>query len=235
MTDQTSLSGTFDEIPLDALLVRLAERGETGTVHVSGREASVVCLAGGAVYLATSADSAVLPAALVRGGTVSAEGWAAAAAGTPPGRSVADTLVDSGTDERRLEAAVRDHTVATVAELLAPSRGTFDVRVGRVHPFGARFRFDTADILGSAAARIDEWRRIVATIPSTALVPHVVARLPDDVDEIALDRDEWEVLAGVDGRRTVGDIIAWSAAGSFAVCRILHELITAGLVRLEDR
>lgn len=231
----TTLSGTFDEVSLDALLARLVARAETGTVHVTGREASVVCLADGALYLATAADSAVLAAALVRDGTVSPETWAAAAAATPPGRAIADTLVAAGVDPDRLEAAVRDHSVATVAELLGASRGTYDVRSGRVHPFGARFRFDTAAVVADAAARIDEWHTIVQTISSTSLVPHVAERLPDDIDEIALDRTEWEVLACVDGRRTVGDIVARSSAGWFSVCRILHELTTAGLVRLEDR
>jgi hypothetical protein len=53
-------------------------------------------------------------------------------------------------------------------------------------------------------------------------------------EDPSLSRDEWALLALVDGHRTVGQIVALAGRGEFAVVSALAELVGRGLLRLGD-
>ena len=46
---------------------------------------------------------------------------------------------------------------------------------------------------------------------------------------------EWHVLAALDGRRTVAEVVRSLGMSAFDVCAVLHRLIVGGAVEVLDR
>jgi hypothetical protein len=86
--------------------------------------------------------------------------------------------------------------------------------------------------LGDAVVEVDrllkQWREILRVIPSLDYRPRLLETL--DVEEIVVDRDRWVVLAGIDGRRTVREIVQRAGRPVIDVCHTLLELVEAGAV-----
>jgi hypothetical protein len=105
----------------------------------------------------------------------------------------------------------------------APQNGTVSVRV------------PTESLLMEAARRVDEWSTLESRIPHTGVVPALVS---DSADAPTLDLhpSEWEVLAEIDGERTLKKIAGRLARGEFEVAKIVYGLVTTGIVEiLEER
>jgi len=75
------------------------------------------------------------------------------------------------------------------------------------------------------------WKTVAAAIPSPAAVLSVPAVLAGDPQ---LSRDEWALLALVDGRRSVAAIVGLAGRGEFAVVSALADLVGRGLLRVND-
>jgi hypothetical protein len=99
---------------------------------------------------------------------------------------------------------------------------------GATHPIGSRFRFDAAALLDEAAQRVEGWKVIAETIPSTAMVMRIARELREP--SISVSAEDWRVLALVDGHTSVGDIIRALGMSAFTVCGVLHRLAHAGCV-----
>ena len=63
------------------------------------------------------------------------------------------------------------------------------------------------ELLEQAGAKVEEWEVIRDLIPSTDIVFSLSPTRPPG--SVALQPDEWQVLAHVDGFQTVGGIICW--------------------------
>ncbi|HEX8242372.1 MAG TPA: DUF4388 domain-containing protein [Longimicrobium sp.] len=104
-----------------------------------------------------------------------------------------------------------------------PQNGTVTVRV------------PTESLLMESARRVDEWSTLESRIPHTGVVPALVS---DSADAPTLDLHpaEWEVLAEIDGERTLKKIAGRLARGEFEVAKIIYGLVTTGIVEiLEER
>jgi hypothetical protein len=62
----------------------------------------------------------------------------------------------------------------------------------------------------------------------------VLTLAPAPSDDPQLSRDEWSLLSLVDGRRTVGDIVALCGRGDFSVVSSLADLVSRGLLRTDE-
>lgn len=105
------------------------------------------------------------------------------------------------------------------------------------------FRFDdgpaaspsaglTADeLLAGAERRVSQWQLVTRHVPSTTGVPHLAETAPSD-QAIVIASPDWPVLALVDGRRTVGDVVVDSGRRPFEVFETLSRLVAGGIVRL---
>jgi hypothetical protein len=228
--------GTLADLPLPELLRTLARAHASGIVHIGGSFASEVCLADGDVYLATSANGPSLRQEVVGAGLVPASSWdAAEQVARSEETGLADALVRvGGVDAASLRHLVYEHSVTTAFELMVPSDDPFRFSPDRVHPFGASFRFKAEQILRDAGRRVDAWRAIAEVIPSTAIVLRVAAHLPIEADSVTITGTEWQVLAALDGQRTVTDIIRSLGMSAFTVCSALHRLVTAGAIEVSN-
>src|SRR5207237_8736392 len=82
-------------------------------------------------------------------------------------------------------------------------------------------------IVNDARGRLDSWDHACRVIPS----PETVLALPVAVrDDPHVSRGEWALLALVDGRRTVADLVALAGRGDFAVVSQLAALVERGLL-----
>jgi hypothetical protein len=82
---------------------------------------------------------------------------------------------------------------------------------------------------GRLAAERAEIRKVV---PSLAAVPRLSLTVPSS--PVTLQPQDWQVVACADGARSVADIIAMVSRDEMAICRIVHGLVTRGLVEIAD-
>lgn len=232
-----SLTGTLADLPLPDLLRSLARSESTGVLQVGGSAQSQVCLAGGDVYLATSESGPSLRQEVVGAGLASGSSWdAAEQVATVDSSPIADALVRvGGVDSASLRHLVYEHTITTAFELMVPSHDPFRFTPDRLHPFGAPFRFKVEQVLRDAGRRVDAWRAIAEAIPSTAIVMRIAPVLPIEADSVTVSGTEWQVLAALDGRRSVAEIIRSLGMSAFTVCSALHRLLVAGAIEISEQ
>ncbi|MCU1227329.1 MAG: hypothetical protein JWO97_213 [Acidobacteria bacterium] len=94
---------------------------------------------------------------------------------------------------------------------------------------------DVTGIIMEGTRRFDEWLRIRELIPNEMLVPVLVKPVDDAVAEhLELDDASRTVIAAVDGKRTIADIILESRSSSFRVSETLASVAREGYIRLTD-
>lgn len=231
------VAGNLTDVSLADLLRTLARTESTGVLQVGGSSSAQVCLAGGDLYLATSSTGPSLRQEVVGAGLVTATAWdAAEQVVSVDGSALADALVKvGGVDAASLRHLVYEHTVTAIFELMVPSTDPFRFLAEQRHPFGSPFRFKVEQVLRDAGRRVDAWRAIAEAIPSTSVVMRIAPSLPIEADGVTVSGTEWQVLAALDGRRTVAEIIRSSGMSAFTVCSALHRLLTAGAIEVDER
>jgi hypothetical protein len=75
--------------------------------------------------------------------------------------------------------------------------------------------------------RLELWGALVESVPAPETVLRLHATPPADP---AVTRDEWALLALVDGHRTVADLVALAGRGEYAVVSALASLVARGLL-----
>jgi hypothetical protein len=228
MSPRAALSGSLQELPLTALLPLLAAKQRQGVVELSGASAGVVVLDEGALTLALADEGPTLQQVIVGSGIASADGWEHAFSASMRGDGIADALISGGADPELLEIVLREQTIGALFEFILPSDTDFVFLEGATHPLGSRFRFDSAEMLDAAADRVDGWKVIAETIPSTAMVMRLTPELTEPT--ITITAEDWRILARVDGHTTVADLIRALGMSAFTVCGVLHRLANAGCV-----
>jgi hypothetical protein len=153
-------------------------------------------------------------------------------------RRLGEILVEMGViTERELERQVRQQIELVVFEMMSWQEGYFSFIEGPLPVFASdgAVRLPTEALLMEGARRIDEWSRIESKIPHLDVVPALPPT--DQASEGLLDLlpSEWEVLAAIDGERSIRGIAGLLARTEFDVAKIVFGLSTAGIVVLSER
>jgi hypothetical protein len=90
---------------------------------------------------------------------------------------------------------------------------------------------DVTGIIMEGTRRVDEWARMRELIPDELLVPVIERPIADDAGRDDADRT---IIAAIDGRRTIAEIILESRSSAFRVAEALFTLVREGNVRLLD-
>lgn len=144
---------------------------------------------------------------------------------------------------RAVETADQRTPVATGQELLGR---LVDVCFAITRQDGGAFRFaddepppwsidepvELSDALVEVDRLLKQWREILRVIPSLDYRPRLLEAL--DAEEILLDREHWSILAMIDGRRSVRDLVQRAARPVMDVCHALLELVEAGALGISD-
>jgi hypothetical protein len=224
-----ALTGSLRELELAEILEWVAVAGRDGVVEFRGAAPALLALHRGDIVVALADDGPSIHQTMVGSGVATEEMWDEAHRSSLRGSTLADALVEAGADPDRLDAALFDQSAGTVMELLLPSDTTFAFLPGATHPVGHRYRHPAGEVIAEARRRVEAWKDISGTIPSTALVMRLAPEPPGE-RSVTVDADDWRVLARVDGHRSVADVISELGMSAFTVCAVLHRLAGQGLV-----
>lgn len=237
MATAPALRGTLDDLPLPDVLTLLARSRATGHLHVRGEHGGSLWLDEGDLYAASTDGGPSMWDSFVRTGTVTSAGWdTATAAVAEAGGSFADALVRwGGADPSAVARVLHERVVTSVFDLMLRPGAPFEFVADERHPAGRYLGFGVHEVLDTVAQRLATWREIAKSIPSTAVVARIRSELPTGVHDVTVTAPEWHVLAALDGRRTVAEVVRSLGMSAFDVCAVLHRLIVGGAVEVLDR
>jgi hypothetical protein len=235
-----NLEGSLDAFGLPDVFALLASTGKSGglllrrTVSPVADVHGVVWFREGRVSGASSDRSrASLVRRVVGSGAVDDQALRLAVArAVGGGVGVARALLEAGAVEvELLRQAATDQTVDAVFDLLRWTDGafSFDLTASDVDDVG--ISLDHTKVLAEAQARSQAWAHLESLVPSPDSVLAVPVVLHHDPE---VSRDEWALLALVDGRRRVRDLVELTGAGQFAVTTTLAQLVQRGLLHVRD-
>ncbi|HEX7106309.1 MAG TPA: DUF4388 domain-containing protein [Acidothermaceae bacterium] len=231
------LEGSLDAFSLPDIFQLLSFTKKSGGLHL--RRATTqgcVYFRDGAVTSATSDDGRqALARRLVGSSAVGDEALLAAveraaSEGVGIGRALADA---SAIDAELLRAMVAEQAVDAVFDLLRWADGEFSFSIDEPSPDEIGVQLGVEELVNDARSRLESWEHACQVIPS----PDTVLVVPVSVNgDPQLSKGEWALLALVDGRRTVADLVALAGRGDFAVVSALAAMVERGLlvVRSED-
>jgi outer membrane protein assembly factor BamB/tetratricopeptide (TPR) repeat protein len=93
-----------------------------------------------------------------------------------------------------------------------------------------RLTFSVNGIIVEAARRVDEWEWIQGVVPEASEVYGYTGTNVDLKDSVFSEPFAGKVLAAIDGRRCVDEVIDASCVNKFEVCKILAILVESGAV-----
>lgn len=96
-------------------------------------------------------------------------------------------------------------------------------------------RVAAESLLMESMRRTDEWMEMASGEPDASLVPVLVERQADPGAILSLQPGEWQVLAAVDGERTLREIAREIGRGEFEVAKAVYGLASGGVVELRTR
>ena len=145
---------------------------------------------------------------------------------------VARALLDSGAVEPELlQAAASDQILDAVFDLMRWTDGEFTFDMGSSNPDDVGVAVEVSGIIEESRAREAAWIDVSTIIPTPDSILSVPVVLSADP---VVSRDEWALLALVDGRRCVRDLVDLTGAGQFAVVSTLANLVRRGLLVVRD-
>jgi hypothetical protein len=227
-----ALNGSLDDYsPAGALRV-LSSTGKTGAVRFSGEAGCTVYLHHGQLYFARDEDTDhALASALVRPGRLTAEDWTTAieAAGDEP--RVGELLVEQGAIDGDVLASVLLSIVYDpLIRLVREGDGAFEFEPDTVHWIGPHRTFNVDAIVNEVRRRVREVDEMSAFVPSTDAWVSAERTLPGDAVQVTLLREDWELIAALQGPRTIADLAMDMGRGRYSTARVVHRLARTGLV-----
>ncbi len=230
------LTGNLDTFSLAELFELFTATNATGVLSFGEPVGATLWIADGAISYGTSPGTPSPRELLIRQGITTPENFDGAVAATSDSQSLSEALVDLfDVEGDRIGAVAREQIITSVFEVVVVGADDFEFRSQRNDPLGVAIRMDHAEVLAEAERRRDEWRRIAELIPSTGIIAALSPELPDGKDGLTITADEWQILAQLDGHRTIADVIEVLGQSAFEVCGVLYELLHADTIRVIGR
>jgi hypothetical protein len=235
------LEGTLDAFSLPDIFQLLSFTKKTGTLHLRREGAAGAVHVRDGAITGARADVArhELSRRLLGTGLVDDEALASAAEAltADPSLSLAQLLVErAGLDADRARSVAVDQVTDAVFSLQRWPAGEFAFVIDETDPDDLGASVPVADVVAESERRLTAWAQLVQHVPAPDAVV-VLDAAP--TGEPAASREEWALLALVDGRRTVADLVALSGQGEYAVVCALAGLVGRGLLTVgvpsEDR
>lgn len=228
------LEGSLDGFSLPDVFQLLSNTKKTGGLHLTSDGSDGVVYFDAGQVTGASADCSRQPLArrLVGSGAVTDDalsGAVSAAEGTE-NLGVVRALLDHGSvDPDLLRQAAKDQAVDAVFDLLRWRTGDFSFSVEEANPDDVGVKLPAEKVLTDADGRNATWETVSKVVPSPQAVLAMPVVLPS---EPAVSREEWSLLALVDGRRTVADLVDLTGSGQYAVVSTLAGLVQRGLLEV---
>jgi hypothetical protein len=228
------LEGSLDAFSLPDIFQLLSFTKKTGGLHLRrlGLHGVVYVTTGSLTGGNSDVTRQGLARRLIGSGQVDVEAMAAAIEAVQEdaelGAARALQRADA-IDESVLHGCGVEHVLDTVFDLMRWPDGEFVFVVDEVNPDDIGVSVPVEDAVGEARRRMDAWSSVSTTIPSPDSVLAVVLAPPEDP---SLSRDEWVLLALVDGQRPVREVVDLTGRGEYAVVSALASLVERGLLHV---
>lgn len=133
--------------------------------------------------------------------------------------------------ETEVKRQLRNEIEELVCELVHWQDGYFRFDEGSVPLAEVHVRVPCESVLMEAARRMDEWALLRPNIPDMEVTPVLCT---DGEAGFVLDLRpiDWEMLAEVDGRRTLREIATELGRGDFEVAKVAHGLASGGVIEI---
>jgi hypothetical protein len=231
-TGRTIFQGEFGEILIPDILTFLDMIGKTGVLEVQrGDDRKRIFWERGEIaYADSTAHGEVIGEYLCRNGWITPAALSEAQdAGMKEDELVKSLLRKGALEPSVLPRAVKLLVLDIVYSLFEWRDGGFRF-VLSAEPYSEKVVLKTSvsNIIMEGTRRLDEWQRIRETFPSDDTYALPAREAPDTV--VKLPPIEQDVLAQVDGHRTVADIVRLVEHDQFSVLNALLTLMGAGLV-----
>jgi hypothetical protein len=230
------LEGTLDAFGLPDILQLLAFTRKSGALRLSAPPAAgVVRVRDGAICAASSDTSRqMLARRLIGAGLVGDDALRAAVQavhglGGPPGSGgvVGALLADGTLTADALLPLASEQTTDAVSELLRWTSGEFSFVVDDGDPDELPLGLAVDEVVAEGQRRLTVWAELTAVIPSPDVALALAVAPAEDPH---CTREEWGLLALVDGTRSVTEIVVLLGRSEFAVMRALAGLVSRGLL-----
>lgn len=230
------LEGSLDAFSLPDIFQLLSFTKKSGGLHLASDGCDGVVFFAGGEVTAASSDSSRQPLArrLIGAGVVDDEALSAAVAAASSGETtgVSRALLDQGAlDEGPLREAARDQSVDAIFDLLRWARGDFVFVVDEPNHDDVGVALPVPTVLADVESRQSAWDAVSQVVPSPQAVLTMPLVPPEDPQ---VSREEWSLLALVDGRRSVTELVDLTGSGQYAVVSTLAGLVTRGLLEVRD-
>src|SRR5438445_769422 len=152
-------------------------------------------------------------------------------------RRLGEILVSLGViTQREVERQIRFQIEEVVFEVMSWNEGyfSFTEEAESKVPTEVTVRIPVEALLMEGARRIAEWSRIESRIPHVGVVPSLAPPPEGGGGELDLLPPEWEVLALIDGERSIRGLATELRRSDFDVAKPLGGLGSAGVIVLVD-
>jgi len=135
-------------------------------------------------------------------------------------------------DRADLEQVVRRQVEELIYSLMTWDKGSFKFYENQF-PTDEEItvKLSTENVVLEGLRRLDEMTRLKDALPDFSTVFAVAPSEPGQNRDVSLQPEEWNVLALVDARRDINEIVAASSLESVDVLKHLASLQLAGLIR----
>jgi hypothetical protein len=231
--ERAALEGTLDDLPLFELLELLDRTRQTGTLYIAGPRAAAITVVDGEVSFATNDPNYSLREVLLDRSLVSEADWETTVKARDPelGNALA---AHSGARVGDLRDAVHEHILATVFDLTELVDGRFRFVLGSRHSMGQSYAYPVGQLRDNVALRREEWQSIADVVPHASVSAQLNATFPSGEVSVCIAAADWPVLVALDGQRPLRDLVGDTKMTSFAICRAVYRLVTAGLATVID-
>jgi hypothetical protein len=149
-------------------------------------------------------------------------------------RLLGEMLTELGlVSDEDITRALERQTSELVYEVVRWKTGRFAFQVGppTVEATTAKLGLSTSALVMEGFRRVDEWRLIEGTFDFDEVLYKDQGAIDRVGDESQLTAREQQVLAGIDGERTVREIVDFMQGSSFEVCKIIYQFLNSRLVK----
>jgi hypothetical protein len=225
------LEGSLDAFSLPDIFQLLSFTKKSGGLHLRRSDArGCVYFSDGAVTAATSDEGRQSLARRLIAASVVADADLAAAvtrAEAESGVGVARALLDAeAVEAETLRTLANENTIDAVFDFLRWSDGDFSFSPDEQGPDDVGIALPVEDVVAAARSRLEAW-----DVASGVVAPSAVLGVPLSIDDDAIvTQEEWALLALVDGRRNVGELVELAGQGEFVVVSALAALVERNLL-----
>lgn len=233
-----SLSGNLKTVSFSDILQLLSTGKKSGVLEVNtaSRQKEIAFKSGNIIHassLNTTED--LLGNMLLRRGRISKTDLERAVGlQKQTGRQLGSTLVDMNLfGKEEIAECLKLQIEEIVYNLFAWKEGNFLFHEG-VGPKNVPFlvELNTMSVVMEGTRRIDEWIEIQKVIPPDDMLL-AVAKVPKvKSNQIVLSVEEFRVMATINGRRTLPELIQISPYGEFVTCQSVYKLVVNNLIEV---